>query len=74
LGTEAGGRGLRGGLGLGGHADLQRIDLDRLGDVLELGRAEIGDREIVVRHRLSQESIEQEGHFHSRGQPDFALW
>ena len=29
-----------------GDADLQRIDPDRLGDILELGRAEIGDREI----------------------------
>ena len=35
-----------GGLRLGGRADLQRIDPDRLGDVLELGRAEIGDGEI----------------------------
>jgi hypothetical protein len=33
-------------LRLGGDADLKRIDADRLGDVLELGRAEIGDREI----------------------------
>ncbi len=31
---------------LGGHADLQRINPDRLGDVLELGRAEIRDRPI----------------------------
>ena len=30
----------------GGAADFQRIDADRLGDVLELRRAEIGDREI----------------------------
>ncbi len=29
-----------------GLADLERIDPDRLGDVLELRRAEIGDREI----------------------------
>ena len=40
------GRWGRRGLRLGGHADLERIDPDRLGDVLELGRAEIGDREI----------------------------
>ena len=35
-------------LRLGGHglADLERIDPDRIGDVLELGWAEIGDREI----------------------------
>ena len=33
-------------LRLRGDADLKRIDPDRLGDVLELGRAEIGDREI----------------------------
>ena len=33
------------GLGLRRNADLQRIDPDRLGDVLELGRAEIGDSE-----------------------------
>ena len=31
---------------MGGDADLQRIDPDRFGDVLELRRAEIGDREI----------------------------
>ena len=31
---------------MGGRADFNRIDPDRLGDVLELGRAEIGDREI----------------------------
>ena len=30
----------------GPDADFKRIDPDRLGDVLELGRAEIGDREI----------------------------
>ena len=46
-----GGRGFFGrwgrrGLRLGGRADFQRIDPDRLGDVLELGRAEIADREI----------------------------
>ena len=29
-----------------GCADFERIDPDRFGDVLELGRAEIGDREI----------------------------
>ena len=40
------GRWGRRGLRLGGLADLERIDPDRLGDVLELGRAEIGDREI----------------------------
>ena len=34
------------GLRLRGLADLKRIDPDRLGDVLELGRAEIADREI----------------------------
>ena len=33
-------------LRLRGLADFERIDPDRLGDVLELGRAEIGDREI----------------------------
>ena len=33
-------------LGLGRHADLQRISPDRLGDVLELGRAEVGHREL----------------------------
>ena len=36
----------RRGLRLRRDADLQRIDPDRLGDVLELGRAEIGDRQI----------------------------
>ena len=40
------GRRGRRGLRLGGRADFKRIDPDRLGDVLELGRAEIGDREI----------------------------
>jgi hypothetical protein len=34
------------GLRLGGNADLQRINPDRLGDVLELGLAEIGDGEV----------------------------
>ena len=46
-----GGRGFsvrwgRHGLRVGGRADFKRIDPDRLGDVLELGRAEIADREI----------------------------
>src|SRR5271165_1288762 len=36
----------RRGLRLGGPADLQRIDPDWLGDVLEFGRAEVGDRQI----------------------------
>ena len=36
----------RHGLRLGGLADLQRIDPDRVGDVLELRRAEVADREI----------------------------
>ena len=40
------GRWGRRGLRLGGLADFKRIDPDRLGDVLELGRAEIADREI----------------------------
>ena len=40
------GRWGRRGLRLGGLADVKRIDPDRLGDVLELGRAEIADREI----------------------------
>src|SRR5580704_4771846 len=42
--TTIDGRELR----LGGRrlADLKRIDPDRFGDVLQLGRAEIGDREI----------------------------
>ena len=39
---RAGRRGLR----VRGLADVERIDPDRLGDVLELYRAEIGDREI----------------------------
>ena len=39
---SAGIRGLR----LRGDADSKRIDPDRLGDVLELGLAEIGDRQI----------------------------
>ena len=34
------------GLRLGGLTDVKRIDADRLGDVLELGLAEIADREI----------------------------
>jgi hypothetical protein len=38
-------RGWRG-LGLTGLADLKRIDPDRLGDIFELGRTEIGDLEI----------------------------
>src|SRR5271165_3584790 len=37
---------LRHRLRLSGDADLQRIDPDRPFDVLELGLAEIGDREI----------------------------
>ena len=40
------GRWGRRGLRLGGLADFERIDPDRLGDVLELGWAEIGDGEI----------------------------
>ena len=40
------GRWGRRGLRLRGLADFERIDPDRLGDVLELGRAEIADREI----------------------------
>ena len=40
------GRWGRRGLRLSGLADVERIDPDRLGDVLELGRAEIGDGEI----------------------------
>src|SRR5271165_117490 len=36
----------RRGLRLGGLADVKRIDPDRLGDVLELFRAEVADREI----------------------------
>src|SRR6476619_4281081 len=34
------------GLRLGGRADFKRINPDRFGDVLELSRAEIADREI----------------------------
>ena len=34
------------GFACGGFADVERIDPDRLGDILELGRAEIVDREI----------------------------
>ena len=40
------GRRGRRGLRVGGLADVKRIDPDRLGDVLELGRAEVADREI----------------------------
>jgi hypothetical protein len=40
------GRWARGGLRPRRRADLQRIDPDRLGDVLELGRPKIADREI----------------------------
>ena len=42
----------RGGLRLRWDADLQRIDSYRLGDVLELGRAEIDDGEIEPRFHL----------------------
>ena len=42
----SGGFGSRRGLRHRRHADLQRIGADRLGDVLELRRAEIGDGEI----------------------------
>ena len=42
----AGGLHCRRGLRLCGDADSQRIDPYRLGDVLELGLAEIGNREI----------------------------
>ena len=42
----------RAGFGLRGDADLQRIGADRLGDVLELRLAEIGDREIEPRLHL----------------------
>ena len=38
---------------MGGDANLQRIDPDRLGNVLELGRAEIADREIEPRLDLA---------------------
>ena len=34
------------GFACGGRADFKRIDPDRLGDILELGRAKIADREI----------------------------
>ena len=34
------------GFGVGGLADVKRVNPDRLGDVLELGRAEIDDSEI----------------------------
>ena len=48
------GRGLAGRrLRLRGGADLQRIDPHRLGDVLELGLAEIADRQIEPRLHLS---------------------
>jgi hypothetical protein len=40
-------------LRLGGDADLQRINPDRLGDILELGRAKIADRKIKPRSHLS---------------------
>ena len=40
------GAGAGAGFAWGASADLKRIDPDRLGDVLELGRAEIADREI----------------------------
>ena len=40
-------------LGLSDAADLQRIDPDRLGDVLELGVAEIADREVEPRLDLA---------------------
>jgi hypothetical protein len=36
----------RRGLRRGGPADFKRIDPDRLGDVLQLGRTEISDRKI----------------------------
>ena len=45
-GADFSGAGVGRGLRLGGLADFERIDPDRLGDVLELGRAEIGDGEI----------------------------
>jgi hypothetical protein len=38
---------------VGGRANFERIDPDRLGDVLELGRAEVGDREIEPPFDLS---------------------
>ena len=45
-GADFSGAGAGAGFACGGRADFKRIDPDRLGDVLELGRAEIGDREI----------------------------
>ena len=45
-GADFSGAGVGAGFACGGHADVKRIDPDRLGDVLELGRAEIADREI----------------------------
>ena len=45
-GADFSGAGAGAGFACGGLADFKRIDPDRLGDVLELGRAEIGDREI----------------------------
>jgi hypothetical protein len=38
---------------MGGLPDFERIDPDRLGDVLELGQAEIGYREIKPRLHLA---------------------
>src|SRR5262245_30509837 len=43
---------MRRGLRLGGDANLQRINPDRLGDVLELGRAKIAYRKIKSRSHL----------------------
>ena len=45
-GADFSGAGAGAGFACGGLADFKRIDPDRLGDVLELGRAEIADREI----------------------------
>ena len=45
-GADFSGAGAGAGFAWAGCADFERIDPDRLGDVLELGRAEIGDREI----------------------------
>ena len=45
-GADFSGAGAGAGFAWRGLADFERIDPDRLGDVLELGRAEIGDREI----------------------------
>ena len=45
-GADFSGAGAGAGFACSGLADFERIDPDRLGDVLELGRAEIGDREI----------------------------